>query len=181
MEGDIGINIETISLWDANEGGLSARLSGENLDEEFSLLSRIEANNMSVFGLEAAFKSMFDASNNLTEKMLGGSNDGNIDLSEAIPEQSLDEYKIHLDSFIATDITIHPWVLNLTQTPFVENSDDATGVDVIQQVWHGLQKIAAWSHALSFENMGAYNGVFELAMTQDDLSLIHISEPTRPY
>ena len=71
MEGDIGINIETISLWDANEGGLSARLSGENLDEEFSLLSRIEANNMSVFGLEAAFKSMFDASNNLTEKILG--------------------------------------------------------------------------------------------------------------
>ena len=176
MEGDIGINIETISLWDANEGGLSARLSGENLDEEFSLLSRIEANNMSVFGLEAAFKSMFDASNDLTEKMLGGSITDGVDLSEAIPEQTLDEYKIHLDSFIVTDITIHPWVLNLTQTPFVANSDNNIELDGIQEVWHALQKIAAWSHALSFENMGAYNGVFELAVTEDDLPISYDTE-----
>ena len=131
---------------------------------------------MSVFGLEAAFKSMFDASNNLTEKMLGWSNNGNIDLADVIPEQSLDEYKIRLDSFIATDITIHPWILSLTQTPFVENFDDATDLNGIQQVWHGLQKIAAWNHALSFKDMAAYNGVFELAMTQDDLPISYDME-----
>jgi len=166
-DSDFGVNIETLLLWDVNETAITERLSGENLNNDFRLLSRLEAHNLSMFGLEAAFNSLMGASNDITQKILEDAINDDSDLSDAFPTQTFDNYEISLENFIVTDIKIHPWVLNLTQAPFTEGevSTDANNI------WHFYQKIAAWSYAFSYEDMAAYDGVFELEMTQDDIPL----------
>jgi len=161
-DSEFGFNIESLSLWDVNDSAISDRLSGKNLDSDVSVLGRIEASNISAFGLESVFQPLFDASNDFNRALLegtGAEDDFNL-------EQSLDEYDFSLGSFIATDFKIHPWVLDLTQSPFNEYDEPSEN-----EAWHLLQKMAAWSHAMSYEDMAAYDGVFNLSMTQDDVPL----------
>ena len=162
VDSDFGINIETLLLWDVNETAISDRISGKNLDSDVSLLGRIEARNLSVFGLETAFQPLIDASNDLNQKLLEDTIGGDASL-----EQLIDKYDISLESFIATDVKVHPWVLNLTQSPFTEDEEATEETEV----WHFLQKMAAWNHAISVEDMAAYDGTFEIEMRQDDLPM----------
>lgn len=164
-DSELGVNIKTLSLWDVNETAISDRLSGKNLDSDVSVLGRLEASNLSVFGLEAAFKPMMNASNNLNQKILEGSLGDDSDYSYGLLKQSIDNYDISLKNFIVTDIKMHPWVLNLTQAPFDEDAPEAN------DFWHSFQKMAAWSYAMSYEDMAAYDGVFEIEMTQDELPM----------
>ena len=159
-DSDIGVNIETLSLWDLNEAALSARISGDNLDSEFSLLGRLEARNLSAIGLETLFAPMMDASNALNQKMVDELGGG--DLGDIVPEQAIDEYEISLGSLIVTDLKVHPWVLSLTPSPF----DGEVDGPEVNAFWHGFQKAGAWSHAVSYENMVAHDGVIEMTMSQ---------------
>lgn len=162
-DSDIGVNIESLSFWDLNEAALSGRISGDNLDSEFSLLGRLEARNLSAIGLETLFAPMMDASNVLNQKMVDELGGG--DLDDIVPEQAIDEYEINLGSFIVTDLKLHPWVLSLTDSPFDGEVDGSE----MNAFWHGFQKVGAWSHAVSYENMVAHDGVFEMTMSQDGM------------
>ena len=56
---------------------------------------------------------------------------------------------------------------------------------VIEPIGHiATSDPAAWSHATDINFKGVYNGIraaLPIMMAQQHLSLIHISEPTRPY
>jgi len=165
QDSDTGINIESLILWEVNEAAISDRLSGKNLESDLHLIGRLEASNLSIVGLESALKPIIDASNDLNSKIIEETLGGDSNLSDTLSGQSIDNYDISLRSFIVTDVKMHPWVLNLTQGPFGEDETTSTA----NELWNSFQKIAALSHAFSYDNMAAYDGIFKIAMTQDNL------------
>lgn len=160
-DSEFGVNIETLSLWDVNEIAISDRLSGRNLDSDVLVLGRLEANNLSVFGVEGFFNPMFEASNAFNQGFVEGFT--GTEISDDFSEQSLESYDMRMGSFIASDVKIHPWVLSLTQTPFNEYDDTPEA----NEFWHWFQKMGAWNYAMSVEDMAVYDSVYEMTMTDD--------------
>jgi hypothetical protein len=175
---DIGMEIESLSLWGVDGEALSARLSGERLEETLPIAQRIEASELSMFGLETLFAPLIDAANEMSSDMVEGmvAGDDKI-LTESMPVQSLDKYDFHMRKLILSDLVLHSWEIDLRDLPEQtittgNDFDDIFYNKSNEEFWHGFQKMAAAYHAVSFGNFAAYGAEFDFEMSQDGAPMI---------
>lgn len=166
---DFGLSIDELALWGVNSEAITARIAGENLKDTASIAKRIEATDLEIFGMETIFAPFMNATNSLAENMLEEMGD---DMDTPTPAQLINQYDAKMAKVILTDLSFHPWVLEMTDIPdlFVEKSSPAER-ETAQSLWHLFQKAAAISHSLTYENLAAYDGHYTMEMSQDGVDM----------
>ena len=162
-----GLRIKTTKFWGLDTDALNARLSGNALDQSSAVLKRAEFNNISFVGLEGLFNAMIGAGAEKLEEGLQSlpddtQNEADLNDIRKAFNASIDAYNFSYDTIILTDLKLHPYVLRHTPVPFADENVDPLAT----KIWHGVQTFAAWSAAIEFEDLAAYDGRFDMTMTQ---------------
>ena len=162
---DTGIQMKLVKLWGIDTKFIQKRKAGSNLNDEAVIARRIEAENVSLFGLE-----------NLVNPMLGTVNKSMTEgIDELDPEFSgekigfsVDNYSFEIKKLIIDEFTLLPFVLTHTDTPnlFRKMADSDDDDEEVQLGWNMAQTLAAWHAAYGWKNAAFYEMSFGLYMDQ---------------
>ncbi|NNC37542.1 MAG: hypothetical protein HKO02_08790 [Hyphomonadaceae bacterium] len=165
---DIGLHIGQLSLWGVDYNAISDRASGRRLDETIPVATRVEIDGLKMFGMETILEVISDASKEITVDIVEDlSNDGDLEteLSEELLFQSFDRLDFSIGRSVITDVTVHPWVLELTDLKI----KDEKSKEGLTKIWHIVQKLSAWNYSLSYENYVSYDIAFNIDMKMEDM------------
>lgn len=157
---DVGLRAETIAIWGGNAANFADRLSAKPMTSDSPIASRIEATNMTVFGLEKMFEPLMEASNNMVDGVTEGMTNGEVD----IPRTELDDYQFTVGKMVMTDFVMHPVTLNL-----LSPSEGQTDEDMV--FMHALQKMGAYYSMVSLDDWAIYDASFSLTYREGDVPM----------
>ena len=184
---EVGVKISSLKIWGGNEQAFTALFSGTHAQTVTSVASRVEASGISLFGLETTMKGVIDATNDITTGMIEEIDPG-LDAEEL--RQSIDDYDVSIGRLVFSNLTHHPVTLKLIEpkADIITDQDDdalcaesgiatdqcddqnelATMIADTDDSFHALQKMAAWSGAISFDDFAAFDTTLSFDMTQAD-------------
>ncbi|MEM5516691.1 hypothetical protein WNY37_06995 [Henriciella sp. AS95] len=93
-----GLRAEEARLWGFDEGFLAARLRGEQLDVEARLFDRLEAENLSYFGVADAAETLFDS-------LAAEAEDDDLDSVDF----ALDTFEVTANRMVVSNLTLRPY------------------------------------------------------------------------
>jgi hypothetical protein len=134
-----GLKFEEAKVWGLETDLLTARLGGERLDESGPLLTRLEASNVSYFGVAQAVNVLFDS-------MLTG-------MGEDFPEGAelaFDEFESNTERLVVTGVALRPWELNPFSSEMVPGLDDEIPPEAVGLI-HIAQQMVAVTRSISVD------------------------------
>lgn len=159
-----GMTAEEAEVWGLNSDLISARLRGERLDETGLAFNRLEARNVSYFGVAGALGTLFDAVEEEVQDETGESLEFSIDTFESTVSQmvmsnvSLRPYEI---APISDSFFIDLGIAEEDMTP--EEQEEMAMATSIARL---AQQVVAVTRSLSIEDLAAYDTTAAFSMTQ---------------
>lgn len=137
---EFGVTFEQASIWGLETDLLTARLSGQRLDESGPLLTRLEGTNMSYFGLAQAINTVLDA-------VMSG-------IEEELPEGAelgIDRLESKTDRVVLTGVSLRPWEMVPLSPEVLANLDEDIPAETLDYI-HLAQQLIAVSRSIAVEN-----------------------------
>ena len=153
-EPQFGLNFETAKVWDLEPGLLTARLSGERLSETGPVFARMEAENVSYFGVSQAM-------NTLVESILTG-------MDTELPEDmdlAFDEFESNTDKLVMTGVSLRPWELSVLTPEQVAEFGEEIPPEAMDFI-HLAQHLIAVSRAVAIDKSLSLGTVGRMKMRQ---------------
>ena len=149
-----GLHFEDVKVWGLETDLLAARLSGERLSDTGPLLTRLEADNVSYFGVAQAVNVLFDSIMSEIEDELP---DG--------AELAFDEFESNTDRLVVTGVTLRPWELNPLPPERITDLDEDIPAEVVSLI-HFAQQMVAVTRSISIDKNISFGTRAHLKMRQ---------------
>lgn len=149
---NLGVSIAELKLWAFDAEFAKARLSGQRLAEAKKLASRIEADGISAFGLEAIMSPILDAEKAVIQG--AGVNDPAV---AAALDVKPGKYTFSVDKMIYDDVQLRPY--ELVPAKLAADNPFASAMPV-------LQGYTAIARSLAFDTAAIYGLKGEVGMEQ---------------
>ena len=160
---DVGLEIGTLALTGFDIELFEARMAGDGLDTTAMLIDYMQADNITLYGVETVYGGAIDAYNGLLEDTLEaleeeeGEVTVDLDAGGPIGLQKLD---FRINSITLDDFMLRPF--ELTKKSFDEGDEDDA------ELFHFLQTYAAFQRAMGAASLTMSGLTFDMAMTEDD-------------
>lgn len=170
---EFGITAEEAEIWGLNSDLVSARLRGERLDETGLAFNRLEAENVSYFGVAGAMNALFDK---LAEEIEAESEYG-----EEF-DFSLDTFESNTSQMVLSGVSLRPYEYVPVPDTFFGDvgiaQEDADALDEEEAEQRAMalnlvrigQQVLAVSRSFSIEDAATYNTVVTFDMQQPGMS-----------
>jgi len=149
-----GLNFEQAEVWGLETDLLTARMAGERLAESGPLFSRLEATNVSYFGIVQAVNLVFDS-------ILSGIEG---DLPEGV-DLAFDEFESNTEKMVLTGVSLRPWELALLSPETVAEFDEDIPAEALTYV-HVAQQLIAVSRSIAIDKSISIGTDAQLKMRQ---------------
>ena len=149
-----GLHFESAKVWGLETDLLAARLNGERLSDTGPLLTRLEADNVSYFGVAQAVNVLFDS-------IMRG-------IEEELPEGAelaFDEFESNTDRLVVTGVTLRPWELNPLPPERITDLDEDIPAEVVDFI-HVAQQMVAVTRSISIDKNVSFGTRAHLKMRQ---------------
>ncbi len=163
-EPEFGMLAEEAEVWGLDTDFIAARLNGERLSETGPALSRLEARNLSYFGVAGAMEALFDSFLDSIE----ADSDMDIDFDIGMFESNTAE-------MVISNLTLRPFELSpVSDTFFADLGADVEGADEEEQAQMAMaldgirlaQHVIAVVRSLEIEESAWYDTDVKMEMTQ---------------
>src|SRR5262249_26229509 len=104
----IGLAISELRMWDFNTDLAKARVAGQRLTESGDLARRIDAKNLSIFGLETLMGPAMDAYTGVVEKAVTSQLPPDVDVADSL-KVKLDDYDFSIGRLVFDDVKLRPY------------------------------------------------------------------------
>ena len=141
----LGVNVGTLKLWGLDDDFAVARLNGQRLDESGPLARRMEADDISLYGLESVLTPLMAMASAQTEVGL---------------PSSFESYNFTIRKLVYNDVRLRPFVMEAKDLHF-EDPD----LNEVAQYFPVIQQIAAFNRAIAADSYAMYDLAGDLAMT----------------
>lgn len=158
-DAEFGVTFEQAKIWGLETDLLTARLSGQRLDESGPLLSRLEGTNMSYFGVAQAINTVLDT-------VMSG-------IEEELPEGAelgLDQLESNTERVVLTGVSLRPWEMVPLSPDVLTELDEDIPAEALEFV-HLAQQLIAVSRAIAVENNITIDTVGTIQMRQPGAEL----------
>jgi hypothetical protein len=108
----VGVAINELKLWGFDSELAKARLAGQRLTETKKLANRIEADAISIFGLESVISQALPAETKVIEGVAGGGST----VAAAMPN-AISKYDFSVARVVFDDVVLRPWEMNALALP----------------------------------------------------------------
>lgn len=162
-EPEFGIQAEEAELWGLNTDLVSARLRGERLDETGLAFNRLEARNVSYFGVANAFNTLFDA----MEESIEDDSGTDVDFG-------FDTFESNTAEMVLSNVSLRPYELVPISDTFFEDlvpdeeisDEDREEMAVATEAVRLAQQVVAVVRTLSVESGASYDSKATFVMDQ---------------
>nr|WP_070961436.1 hypothetical protein [Hyphomonas sp. Mor2] len=157
---EFGVRFDEAKVWGLDTDLLTARLTGERLEESGLIFSRLEGTNMSYYGLPQVLNAVF-------EQMLAG-------VEEELPEGTelaFNELSSVSERVVLTGVSLRPWELTPLSPEALSWIDEDIPPEVLNYIHLGQQFIAI-SRSIAVETNIAFGtaGAIELLQPGAELT-----------
>lgn len=160
---EFGIQAEEAELWGLNTDLISARLRGERLDETGLAFNRLEARNVSYFGVANAFNTLFDAMEESIE-----------DESGTDVDFGFETFESNTAEMVLSNVSLRPYeMVPISDTFFKDllpdeeiTEEDREEMAVATQAARLAQQVVAVVRTLSIESGASYDTTASFVMDQ---------------
>ncbi|WP_084398338.1 hypothetical protein [Henriciella aquimarina] len=166
---EFGIGADEVEVWGLNSDLIAARLRGERLEESGLAFNRLEARNVSYFGMAGAMNMLFDA---LEEEI---DEEAESDLAEDF-ELNVDTFESMIGQMVISEVSLRPFDFKPVSDDFFDktglsqeeelDADEAEDRQMaLDALRLGQQVIAVW-RSLSIDTAAAYDTSVRFEMDQ---------------
>lgn len=161
LGGDVefGITFEQASIWGLESDLLTARLSGQRLDESGPVFTRLEGTNMSYFGVAQAMNTVLDA-------VMSGIEDELPDGAEL----GFDKLESTTDRVVLTGVSLRPWEMVPLSPDVLADLDEDIPAEALDFI-HLAQQVIAVSRATAIDKSITLGTVGTMEMRQPGADL----------
>jgi len=177
---ELGVTAKTVRVWGGDIAALGARLRGERMSETLPIAARIDAEDISLTGLETLMDDVMDSYTDVIVDAMPEDED----LSAAMAF-SLDDYSVSMGRMIATDVKLRPYeiikkpapeawkqrgpVITLDENGEMIEAPAPDASDSMDELFGFLQEYAAVSRTLEASKIAFFDTSYSFDMTQTGL------------